>query len=143
IALVDNSDLEYVPYSQGRWDAPEENAIRRRKGDPTQNTSIGEMPHAKRFHLKAGDAVAFSQYGLHRGNYYKDRPRRTLMINYSSMAYFLAENNNFKNDLANRLLLDQTWCLNEGYLDGLSPRAKVYWQQFIDAFKDYWVQPAK
>jgi ectoine hydroxylase-related dioxygenase (phytanoyl-CoA dioxygenase family) len=140
IALVDNSDLEYVPYSQGRWDAPEENAIRRPKGNSPGERETGEMPHAKRLHLKAGDAAAFSQYGLHRGNYFKDNPRRTLMINYASMAYVFADNNEYKEDLSNHhLLLDQKWCLNEGYLDGLSLRAKAYWQQFIDTFRDKWV----
>jgi hypothetical protein len=127
IALVDNDDLEYVPFSANRYDAPEEYYYR--LADQRSHSRDPEgMPNAKRFHMKAGDAVAFNQIGLHRGRYHADNQRRTLMLTYTP------ENN----PIYDNTISIQPWFLEEGYMDGLSPRAGTYFNEYIRAYRDHW-----
>ncbi|MBP1990969.1 phytanoyl-CoA dioxygenase family protein [Paenibacillus eucommiae] len=126
IALVDNDDVEYVPYSAGRFDSPEESYIRL-ADEKIHNRDAG-MPGAMRIPLKAGDGLIFNPYGLHRGRYHHDIPRRTLMLTYTTL-----ENPTYD------FFSDQPWCEEPGYLDGLSSRAAAYFQQFADVYRDFWV----
>jgi hypothetical protein len=108
------------------FDSPEEFHIR--LGDKGSHSRIPEgMPNALRFHLQPGDAIAFNQMGIHRGRYHTDKPRRTLMLTYTP---------------ANNPIFDkighQPWFLQDGYLDGLSPRAVTYYQEYIKVYKDHW-----
>jgi hypothetical protein len=126
IALVDNSDLEYVPYSVSRYDSPEEYQIR--LADNRSNSRcVDGMPNALRFHLQAGDAVAFNQVGLHRGRYHVDKQRRTLMLTYNPV----------NNPIFDKIGY-QPYFLNDGYLDSLSPRAATYYKEYISVFKEHW-----
>lgn len=127
IALVDNDDVEFVPYSINRFDAPEEAAIRLsgNKADSRSNA----MPNALRIPLKAGDAVVFNPYGLHRGRYYKEIPRRTLMFTYTPMQSRIYDH-----------FSHQPWFAESGYLEGLSPRATAYFQQFVEAYGQFWTE---
>jgi hypothetical protein len=127
IALVDNDDLEYVPYSVTRYDSPEEYYIRL-ADNRSHSRDVDGMPNAKRFYLKAGDAVAFNQVGLHRGRYHVNNPRRTLMLTYTPMNNPIFDNN----------ISRQPWFLEEGYLDSLSPRAVAFYQDYINVYKDHW-----
>jgi ectoine hydroxylase-related dioxygenase (phytanoyl-CoA dioxygenase family) len=81
IALIDNDDVEYVPYSAGRYDSPEEYYYR--VADNHAHNQEAGMPNALRLPQKAGDAIVFNPNGLHRGRYYVDNPRLTLMITYT------------------------------------------------------------
>ena len=81
IALINDDFLEIVPNSHSRWDTTEESEIR--KGLNSHNNS-DSMPYSHRVHLNPGDAVFFDGYSIHRGNYLKDKPRRTLAILYGS-----------------------------------------------------------
>jgi hypothetical protein len=38
----------------------------------------------------------------------------------------------------NSYFSDQPWMLEPGHLDGLSPRARVYFEEFIEAYRDFW-----
>ncbi|MBP1989346.1 phytanoyl-CoA dioxygenase family protein [Paenibacillus eucommiae] len=125
IALVDNDDVEFVPYSGNRYDSPEEAYIRL-AGQKSHNLEDG-MPNALRVELKAGDALIFNPFGLHRGRYYKEIPRRTLMLTYTPEDYPTYDS-----------FSTQPWFEEPGYLDGLSPRAITYFQQFIDVFRNFW-----
>jgi hypothetical protein len=125
IALVDNEDVEYVPYSPGRYDSPQEYYIRC-ADDRSHNREDG-MPNAMRIHQRAGDAIIFNPAGLHRGRYHAASPRRTLMLTYSP--HHRPIHNYFTH---------QPWMLEPGYLDDLSPRARVYFEDFIDQYQSHW-----
>lgn len=128
IALVDNSDLEYVPFSAGRFDTPEEHRIR--LADNQAHSREAGMPNAARLYMNAGDAVILNQNGIHRGRYHTDKFRRTLMLSYTPL----------HNPIFDQFIYDQTWFLHEGYLNSLSPRAVVYFQEFIRVFKEYLIE---
>ena len=42
------------------------------------------MPFVTKINLKPGDAIFFDGYGIHRGNYFADKPRQTLALLYGS-----------------------------------------------------------
>ena len=127
IALVDNEDIEYVPFSPGRYDSPEEYYYRC-ADDRVHNTEPG-MPNAMRIHQRAGDAVIFNPAGLHRGRYHIDKARRTLMLTYTP-----------RQNPYNDYFSHQPWMLADGHLDAVSPRCRVYFQDFIDVYRDYWLE---
>jgi hypothetical protein len=128
IALVDSSDLEYVPYSVQRYDSPEEYYIRL-ADDKIHCRDVQGMPNAMRFHLKAGDAILLNPAGLHRGRYHADKLRRTLMYTYTPAYNLLFDS-----------ISNQPWFLNEEYLNHLSPRATTYYKEYIKVYKDHWAQ---
>jgi hypothetical protein len=125
IPLIDNSDIEYVPYSASRYDSPEEYYIRR--SDNWSHAREEGMPNAVRMHLEAGDGLIFNPYGLHRGRYHTDKPRLTLMLTYTPTEHIFCD-----------YFSNQPWCMSEGYLDGISARAKTYFGEFIRTYRDFW-----
>ena len=126
IALVPSDDTEYIPRSHLRWDTDEEYDIR--CANERANNTSNDMPGAIRVSLQPGDAVAFNAAGIHRGRYHTDKYRRTLMLTYS------ATHGHLRRDY----FTDQPWCLDDGYLDDLSERARLFWQHFIDTYRDFW-----
>jgi ectoine hydroxylase-related dioxygenase (phytanoyl-CoA dioxygenase family) len=128
VALAPSDDVQVVPGSHKRWDTPEEYAIRR-ADDFAHNRSPG-MPGALRIALQPGDAALFNPNGLHRGQYHKDKLRRTLMLTYTktSEPYF----DYFSN---------QPWFLQPGYLDGLAPRTRHFFEPFVAQHKEHWMAP--
>lgn len=77
VAFLPDRQLEYVPRSEQRWDTPEELSIR--KGDAPTHP---DMPGRTRIDLAPGDACLFHAWGIHRGTYRAEIPRRTLDIIY-------------------------------------------------------------
>jgi Phytanoyl-CoA dioxygenase (PhyH) len=77
VAFLADCQLEYVPGSQRRWDLPGELKIR--KGAEPRHSN---MPGRKQIELGVGDACLFHAWGIHRGSYRADIPRRTLDIIY-------------------------------------------------------------
>jgi ectoine hydroxylase-related dioxygenase (phytanoyl-CoA dioxygenase family) len=77
VAFLPDRQLEYVAGSEQRWDSPEELAVR--KGD---NPTRPDMPGGERIELGAGDACLFHGWGIHRGTYRREVPRRTLDVIY-------------------------------------------------------------
>jgi ectoine hydroxylase-related dioxygenase (phytanoyl-CoA dioxygenase family) len=127
IALVPSEDVEYVPGSHLRWDTPEEYQIR--KADGGVHNRANHMPGAVRLALDAGDAALFNPYGLHRGRYHTEPLRRTLMFTYTKTSaphydYFSA----------------QPWFLDPGYLDGLKPETRAFFEPFVATYRDFWVE---
>lgn len=125
IALIPSEDIEVVPASHLRWDTPAEYAIR--KADNFAHNRSNDMPGAVRVRQNAGDAVLFNAMCIHRGRYYNDTPRRTLMLTYTKQSepwfdYFS----------------DQPWFLDAGYLDGLSPHAQTFYQRFVEQYQSNW-----
>lgn len=84
IALIPDSNLEYIPGSHQRWDTPQEREIRKGLNGKKPNSSA--IPNATRIHLNSGDGVFFDAWGIHRGNYIADVPRRTFDIIYGTLA---------------------------------------------------------
>jgi hypothetical protein len=130
IALVETEDIEYVPFSASRYDSPQEYYIRCE--DNRAHNREGGMPNAMRVHQRPGDAVIFNAAGLHRGRYYADTPRRTLMLTYTSEGTLL-------HDQFSR----QPWTMEPAYLDGLSPRARVYFEEYVAAYQESWTVDSK
>jgi ectoine hydroxylase-related dioxygenase (phytanoyl-CoA dioxygenase family) len=77
VAFLADSQLEYVPGSERRWDVAAELEIR--KGAQRNRP---DMPGRRKIELGAGDACLFHAWGIHRGTYRPDIPRRTLDIIY-------------------------------------------------------------
>ena len=86
--------------------------------------SYAPMPGAERIALEPGDAVIFNSYGFHRGRYYTNIPRRTLMWSYSSEHF--ATYDHFS---------DQPWLLEPGALAGLSPGATEFFGRYVALFR--------
>ena len=76
VALVDDARLDYVPGSERRWDHHDEDVVRRK------SRGVGELSGAINVPLRAGDAVIFSAWGIHRGHYGPAPERRTLDLLY-------------------------------------------------------------
>ena len=129
LALVPTEDNEYVPRSHLRWDTPEEYQIR--LADGQKNATSNGMPGAIRLTQQPGDVLAFNPMGLHRGRYHCDKPRRTLMLTYTPVS-------RVTKDYFSR----QPWCLQTGYLNGLKPDTRRFFEQFIAAYRDFWLSPA-
>ncbi|MCA1595384.1 MAG: phytanoyl-CoA dioxygenase family protein [Chloroflexi bacterium] len=126
IALIDNDDVEYVPYSPTRYDLPGEHFFRCADGR-SHNTESG-MPGALRLSLRAGDGLIFNPNGIHRGRYHTDIPRRTLMLTYTPRDTPCAD-----------WFSHQPWMLEPGYLDALSVSARSYFEDFIATYRSGWV----
>lgn len=128
VALVPSDDIEVVPGSHRRWDSPVEMAIRRAQGEAQQSNG---MPGALRVALEPGDGVIFDAKMLHRGRYHAARPRRTLMLTTSTL-------NARRDDFFTR----QPWFLESGYLDGLPPRQRAFYERFVEQFSPAWASVA-
>ena len=77
--------------------------------------------------LAPGDAVAFNPFGLHRGRYHADRPRRTLMLTYTAASHPRFDH-----------FSDQPWFDAPGSLDGLSDSARAFFERFAAQYRDEW-----
>jgi hypothetical protein len=128
IALVPTEDSEYVPGSHLRWDTPDEYQIR--KADGEKHNRSNQMPGAARTHQDPGDAAAFNAFGLHRGRYHADKFRRTLMLTYTAMG----------EDRVEDYFSMQPWCLEPGYLDGVQPHTRAFFERFIEEYRDFWTK---
>lgn len=129
IALAPSDDVEYVPGSHLRWDTPAEYQIR--KADGGINNRSGAMPGALRLALAAGDAALFNPYGLHRGRYHTGRLRRTLMLTYTKTS-----------DPYYDYFSNQPWFLEPGYLDGLKPATRAFFEPFVAMYTGFWQEKA-
>ncbi|MEC4894537.1 MAG: phytanoyl-CoA dioxygenase family protein [Oscillatoria sp. PMC 1050.18] len=121
VAFEPDNCLEYVPSSQKRWDTNAELAIR--KGDnPTQ----AEMPGKKKIELQMGDACLFHAWGIHRGTYQHNQPRRTLDIIYSwkGICHYSPP---------------PPLCFNDSsILKKLSQDARIFYNHFISTYQQFW-----
>ena len=123
VAFLPDSQLEYVPGSERRWDLPAELEIR--KG---VQPNFPNMPGRKRLELRAGDACLFHAWGIHRGTYRADITRRTLDIIYGwggACSYCPPSPMCF---------------LDRELLARLSPAARSFFEYFISVYKPYWNQ---
>ncbi|CAN5683617.1 hypothetical protein BH10CHL1_BH10CHL1_37460 [soil metagenome] len=125
IPLVPSADIEYIPGSHIRWDTPEEYAIRRADGG--KNNRANTMPGALRLALEPGDAALFNPYGIHRGRYHTTPLRRTLMLTYTKRS--VPHSDYFSN---------QPWFLEPGYLDGLKPQTRAFFDSFVTQYTPFW-----
>lgn len=126
IAFLKDSCLEYVPGSEQRWDTPEEYTMR--KGENGKQQSSEHMPGKRRITLNEGDALLFHAWGIHRGIYDVNTPRRTLDIIYQwgkPCDYCPPPPTCFrKSDL----------------LKQLSPSAQEFFSHFIKTYEKYWTE---
>ncbi|MGK7927931.1 MAG: phytanoyl-CoA dioxygenase family protein [Spirulina sp.] len=120
VAFLEDDCLEFVPGSQERWDTEIEFKIR--KGT---NPSFFNMPDRQRIHLKPGDACLFHAWGIHRGSYRIDKPRRTLDIIYGwgGKCYFTPP---------------QMCLSNPSILASLSEPARQFFTYFVEAYQPFW-----
>ena len=132
IALDPTEDLELIPGSHLRDYTEEEHAIC--IADDGLHNRSNEMPGALRLSLEPGDAALFTQLCIHRGRYHTDILRRTLMLSVKKRA--AAEHSVRHRGLD--YACDQPWFLLPGYLDGVSPEAQSFFQEFIDFYGPRW-----
>lgn len=126
IAFLQDHCLEYVPGSEQRWDTPEEYAIR--KGEKGQQSNSDEMPGKIRILLNPGDALLFHAWGIHRGSYDVETPRRTLDIIYQ-----WGNPCNYCPPLA-------TCFQQHNLLEQLNPSAGEFFRYFIQTYENYWLK---
>ncbi|MDQ3586474.1 MAG: phytanoyl-CoA dioxygenase family protein [Acidobacteriota bacterium] len=126
VALVPDDHLEIVPGTHARWDTPEELSIR--KGLHGQRPDSPHMPGAVRISLDAGDAVFFSAWSIHRGRYVAGQTRRTFDAIYGAPSEFPAW-----------YTPPPTCFLEPHALDDLAPRARAFFQRFIDTYRERWL----
>jgi hypothetical protein len=82
-----------------------------------------------RLQQRAGDAVIFNSAGLHRGRCYADNSRLTFMLTYTP--HHIRHCNYFTY---------QPWMQDREYLNGISPGARVFLEEFISAYQESWRQ---
>jgi hypothetical protein len=68
--------------------------------------------------------------GLHRGRYYAEKCRRTFMLTYTRADLKPTED----------YFSLQPWCLSEGYLDGVQPETRRFFDEFTQTFGDFWAR---
>jgi hypothetical protein len=121
VAFLPDRQLEYVSGSEQRWDTPEEWTIR--KGDhPTHP----DMPGRTTIDLAAGDACLFHAWGIHRGTYRSDIPRRTLDVIYGW------------GGVCDYAPPPVTCFTNTKLLARLTPGARRFFAPFIRSYETYW-----
>lgn len=123
VAFLLDRQLEYVPGSEQRWDTPEELIIR--KGD---HPARPDMPGRTTIELAPGDACLFHAWGIHRGTYRSNIPRRTLDIIYGWGG-----------------VCDYSppppMCFRDAaLLTKLTPRARNFFDYFIGSYEADWEQ---
>jgi len=123
VAFLPDRQLEYVPGSERRWDTSEELSIR--KGDsPTR----ADMPGRTTIDLAPGDACLFHSWGIHRGTYRAEIPRRTLDIIYAWGG-------------ACDYCPPPAMCFTDAELFArLSRKAGKFFEYFIRSYEAYWKQ---
>jgi hypothetical protein len=123
VAFVADSRLEYVPGSERRWDLAGELDIRK-GADPRRS----DMPGRRKINLEAGGACLFHAWGIHRGTYRVDIPRRTLDIIYGWGG-------------ACDYSPPPPMCFTDrNLLTRLSPSARGFFERFIKTYTRYWDQ---
>ena len=126
LALLPTECNEYLPGSHLRWDTDEELQMRL-ADDGVHETR--DLEGAVRVKQAPGDVAVFNATGLHRGQYYNDVPRRTVMITYTTGNAPLEDYFSYA-----------PWCLEPEYLDGLNEQSCACYQQYIDCFTDFWTR---
>lgn len=124
IAFLADHNLEYIPGSHRRWDTPQEREIR--KGLNGKKPSSSEMLNSHRIYLNCGDAVFFDAWGIHRGNYIADIPRRTFDIIYGTSCDWC--------------IPSPTCFLQPNLLKQLTPQAQAFFHKFIHTYHHYWIK---
>jgi ectoine hydroxylase-related dioxygenase (phytanoyl-CoA dioxygenase family) len=123
VAFVADSQLEYVPGSERRWDVAGELEIR--KGAEPRRS---DMPGSTKVELNAGDACLFHAWGIHRGTYRANIPRRTLDMIYGWGG-------------ACDYCPPPPMCFtDQDLLARLSPSARNFFDYFIKTYRRYWSQ---
>ena len=124
LALLDDARLDYVPGSERRWDHHDEEAVRRKAG------GMGAIAGATNIPLRAGDAVIFNAWGIHRGHYGPAPERRTLDLLYV-----------FDEPL--HWAPPPITCFGDAtLLDDLTPDARRFFAGFVEAVSPYWTAEA-
>lgn len=128
LALVPTDTNEYLPGSHLRWDTEEE--LQMRLEDDVVGGSR-DLEGAVRVNQAPGDVAVFNATGLHRGQYYNDVPRRTVMITYTTEKAPVEDYFSYA-----------PWCLEPGYLDGMNEQSRAFYQRYIECYSEFWARKA-
>lgn len=123
VALLPDSCFAYVPASEQRWDSSEEYAIRKGEGKPKNDRT---MPNQQTIHLNLGDGLLFHAWGIHRGIYQQQIPRRTLDVIYQW------------GGICDYFPPPPTCFQEQAVLDRLSPGAKEFFDYFVQTYESFW-----
>ena len=117
----DRANASNIAFLTERWDLPEELDIRR-----GAHPNRPGMPGGGKIELGAGDACLFHAWGIHRGTYRVDIPRRTLDIIYGWGG-------------ACDYCPPPPLCFTDPDLRArLSPGARSFFEHFIKTYRSYW-----
>jgi len=133
IPLLTTRHTWVVPGSHLRWDTPEERDIR------LNHATSKDLAGAVQLTMEPGDIGFFHVNSLHRGTYDKDFPRRTLNFTYSRASVVRpAKGIEDLNHRKGYFPSYQPWCLKPGYLDGVQPGTRAFFERFIRTYRDSW-----
>ncbi|MCJ8329092.1 MAG: phytanoyl-CoA dioxygenase family protein [Lentisphaeria bacterium] len=124
LALTPTDCSQYLPGSHLRWDTDEE--LHMRLGDDCIHATQ-DLEGAVRVKQEPGDVTILNATGLHRGDYFNDVLRRTVMITYTT-----------EEEPIDDYFSLAPWCLEPGYLDGMNDYTKAFYQRYIDQYTDFW-----
>lgn len=126
LALVPSESSEYLPGSHLRWDTEDE--LQMRLADGGEHATC-DLDGAVRVKQAPGDVAVFNATGLHRGQYYNDVLRRTVMITYTT-----------EDAPVDDYFSYAPWCLEPGYLDGLNEQSRAFYQHYIECYTEFWTR---
>jgi len=128
IPLAPTQATEVVPGSHDRYDTPEEFDVRR--NDATSDRMPGRLP----LQLNPGDLAFFHVNSIHRGMYLHGVLRRTIAVTYSSVEFQRPPTREWLISARGYAASYQPWFLDEGYLDGVQPGTRAFFQRYVDAY---------
>lgn len=88
--------------------------------------------------LEPGDVAFFHVNAIHRGTYDHGVPRRTIAVTYARRDFARFPLPGEFERRQGYFAPYQPWFLNPGYLDGLSPEARAYYEAFISTYRGLW-----
>ncbi len=96
------------------------------------------MPGALRIELEPGDLAFFHVNSIHRGLYPHGVPRRTIAVSFGRAAHPRKATPEMMKAWQGYVSSYQPWFLKPSYLQGCSPSTQVFFQRFIDVYRDSW-----
>ncbi len=132
IPLVPTRATEVVSGSHNRWDTAEEHRIR------TKDATSDKMPNRLVIELQPGDLAFFHVNSIHRGMYFQGVKRRTIAVTFGRASHPRKATADMMKQWRGYVATYQPWFLKPGYLDGVAPGTRAFFQRFVDVYRDSW-----
>jgi len=132
IPLAPTAHTEVVPGSHRRWDTDEEYRIR------TEDLRSEDIPGSQMVVLEPSDIALFHVNSIHRGCYPLGVLRRTIAVTYGSRRNPRLADRELMREQQGYVCTYQPWFKSPVYLEGVQPRTRAFFDQFIKCYADCW-----